>query len=288
MSFWKIFVGFVGDALNAILNDFLEPLDRFLGQLLHASFFIEDLPGLENTFLSGANIQQAFYATYGLLTLLLVLKLLWKGTKVYILWRDGEAETDPGEMLLGAVYAIVVTAFFPVLYVFAVEGVQVLVDVLSDALFPDKLLEFSGVWEVLDKIIGAGGSMVLVALVYVVMLIILMFSMVKQGAEMLIYRLGIPLASIGLVNADGGVWKPYAQSLFRQMATAAIRFMCISLGMRLCLTQTLSGLIGGIAFEAVAIKTPALLSQFLAPKSGGGAAQKINTVVMAVRAFGGH
>ena len=288
MSLWEIFEGFLSSALSSALKDFLEPLESFLGDLLYATYFIETLPGLDDTILNTAVIDRALFAIYGIATMLVAAKLIWKGTKVYILWRDGESETDPGEMLLGTVFAIIAAVAFPLLYTFAVEIVQEVVNAVCGVFFGGNVIVIDGLLDALGKILTAALNMILFGLIFVVLLLWLMFSMVKQGVEMLIFRLGIPFAASGLVDSDGGYWKPYIQQLTRELTTAAIRYLCLRLALGLAVSMTLAGLIVGIGLLVVAIKTPAMLAQFLAPKSGGGgAAQKLNTVVMAVRMFGG-
>ena len=288
MSLWEIFEGFLSSALSSALKDFLEPLESFLGDLLYATYFIETLPGLDDTILNTAVIDRALFAIYGIATMLVAAKLIWKGTKVYILWRDGESETDPGEMLLGTVFAIIAAIAFPLLYTFAVEIVQEIVNAVCGAFFGGNVIVIDGLLDALGKILTAALNMILFGLIFVVLLLWLMFSMVKQGVEMLIFRLGIPFAASGLVDSDGGYWKPYIQQLTRELTTAAIRYFCLRMALGLAVSMTVAGLIVGIGLLVVAIKTPAMLAQFLAPKSGGGgAAQKLNTVVMAVRMFGG-
>ena len=46
-------------------------------------------------------INQVFLTIYGFVFALMVLKFLWKGTNVYILWRDGDSEVSPFNMLVG-------------------------------------------------------------------------------------------------------------------------------------------------------------------------------------------
>lgn len=291
MTFWEIFQGFLADLLNSALNDFLAAMDGVIGNLLYSTFFIESLPGLDDTALSTSSIQSAVNVMYGFMVLLLAAKLIWKGIKVYILWRDGDAETDPGEMLIGAVFAIIVAVAFPLLYEIGVEVVQEMSDSICTVLFAGNDFRsndyISLVRGSLSEGVATSFVIIFLALVFVILFIIMLFIMLKQGAEMFVFRLGVPIAVIGLIDSDGGAWKPYSQTLFRQMATALVRYVCMLLGVRLMIDLTLTGLLLGIVFEIVAISTPMILSQFLSPKGGGGISQKLYTIGMAVRMFGG-
>lgn len=288
MSLWKIFEGFLSDALNSAMKDFLKPLGQFLGNLLRVSFFIEELPGMGDTVVMAVNIQKAFYILYGFLTLLLVLKIIWKGTKVFVLWRDGDADTPPTEMLLGAFLAVFTAAAFPVIYGIAVDIVQSIANAISSAFFSGSIITIDGLLDAFLKNLQWSLTITLFGLIYALVLLWLIFTMIRQGVELLVFRLGIPFAVAGLIDSDGGAWKPYSQTLLREMATAIIRYLCLMLSMSLAASSTLSGLITAICFEMVAVKTPAMLAQFLSPKSGGGGVgAKVNAIATAVRLFAG-
>lgn len=287
MSFWSIFVGFISDALNSAVNEILVVLENVMGNILHATFFIEQLPGLDQTILSTSSVTAAFNVLYAFLVYLLTAKLLWKGIKVYILWRDGEAETPPGEMLLSAGFAFVVAVAFPLLYEISIEVVEEILKSVTKAVFSNGNL-LSGAY--ISMIINAFSNIqalpftiLILGLVYVILFIYLMFIMLKQGVELLVFRLGVPIAVLGLVDSDGGIWKTYSQTLYRQLAVALIRHFCLYVGTRMIVGLSPVGIIVGIAFEIVAIGMPKILSQILASQYGGGLAQKAQTIGVVVR-----
>lgn len=287
MSFWSIFVGFISDALNSAVNEILVVLENVMGNILHATFFIEQLPGLDQTILSTSSVTAAFNVLYAFLVYLLTAKLLWKGIKVYILWRDGEAETPPGEMLLSAGFAFVVAVAFPLLYEISIEVVEEILKSVTKAVFSNGNL-LSGAY--ISMIINAFSNIqalpftiLILGLVYVILFIYLMFIMLKQGLELLVFRLGVPIAVLGLVDSDGGIWKTYSQTLYRQLAVALIRHFCLYVGTRMIVGLSPVGIIVGIAFEIVAIGMPKILSQILASQYGGGLAQKAQTIGVVVR-----
>lgn len=287
MTLWVLFQTFLSDALDAALNEILTALEGVMGNLLYAAFFIESLPGLNDTVLTEGSIAKAYRVLYGFMVLILSVKLIWKGIRVYVLWRDGDADTPPQEMLLGAAYAIIVAVAFPLLYEIGVEVVNDILTAVSQAVFSEgDLWANNFIRIVLDafmNISSLGFLVILLGLVYVILFLIVLFTMLKQGAEMLAYRLGVPIAVAGLIDSDGGSWKAYSQALFRQMATALLRHFFMYLGVRLIAGLSVMGLILGITFEIVAICMPTILSQFLTPKNGGGFTQKIYSVGMAAR-----
>lgn len=287
MSLWNIFVDYISDALNSAVNEILTELENVMGNILHATFFIEQLPGLDQTILSTSSVNAACNTLYAFLVYLLTAKLIWKGIKVYILWRDGEAETPPGEMLLSAGFAFVVAVAFPLLYEIGVEIVEEILNSVTRAVFSNgDLLSVNYISLVINAFFNIQAlqfTTLLLGLVYVILFIYLMFVMLKQGAELLVFRLGIPIAVLGLIDSDGGIWKTYSQTLFRQLAVALIRHFCLYLGTRLIVGLSSVGILVGIALEIVAIGMPAILSQFLSSQHGGGLAQKAQTIGVVVR-----
>lgn len=293
MKIWSIFTGFLEDLLKAMVDEILGGLQNLFGDLFHCTFFIEDTIGLSDTVLTAESISAAYGALYTFMVCLLILKMLWKGVNVYILWRDGESETPPGEMILGTILAMVTAVAFPLLYGVAVTVAREILDTVCAIMFSAYPGWIADCLDFVKMMFTPEGNaltnsllMLLLALVYLFIYIAMVFVMLKQGAELLIYRLGVPLAVVGLVNSDGGSWKPYIQTFYRMLATAIVRFFCLYLGMHLAANFSPMGMILGIVFTILAFTAPILIGQFLAPK-GSGAMQKVHTFAMAVRAFGG-
>lgn len=290
---FNIFQAFFKDLLNAMVNQYLTAFEVMVGSLFRSAFMLETLPGIDSAVLSVVVVQHAFNVIYGFMVLLLALKLLWKGFKVYILWRDGEAETPPGEMVIGAVFGMIIAVAFPVLYEIAVSVAMEISDALLSVLSVGGSTN-SGNW--LTNVISnfkvlpdaSDPTFVLLTVIFLVILIVLIGKLLLQGAELLIWRLGVPLAVIGLVDSDGGAWKPYIQMLFRELATLLVQYFCIILGTHLIAGHTTTGVSMGIAFEILAFNAPKLLSQFMIPSGGGGGfSQKLSTAAMVIRVFRG-
>lgn len=147
---------------------------------------------------------------------------------------------------------------------------------------------FGAVQNAFDAIAATGGAIILLSVVFLIILLFLIFKLLLQGAELLIWRLGVPLAVLGLVDSDGGAWKPYIQMLFKELASLLVQYFCIVLGTHLIAGLTVTGLCMGIAFEITAFCAPKLMAQFMAPTGGGGGlTQKLYTVSMVMRVFGG-
>lgn len=294
MVLFNIINDFLMQCLNNVISTFLEGIRDIFGNLFQAAFFIEKLDGLDENVLGESIISRILTSLYAFMILLLALKLVWKGIQVYILWRDGEAESSPVEMLLGAALAMAVALAFPLVYEGAVKIVmQISAAALqyvgvSDALAGEAAPDVLALALNLVNVIAGGSVMILLlGIVFLIVMLILVFKLLTKGVELLLWRLGVPFAVVGLVNSDGGAFKAYAQVLMKELATVLAQYFLLDMGMRLAASGTLIGLLVGIAMEAGGISAPKIMQQFMSPSGGGGMSQKIYTVAMVARAFGG-
>ena len=189
-------------------------------------------------------------------------------------------------MVKGAVLAMIVAAAFPLLYSYAVEITRSIGEMVLMP-FLEQQEEGSG-FNLVLSLIGqaaqtASVAMALGFVVYTVVLVCAYVQMVFRGIELLVYRLGVPLAVVGFIDSDDGVWKGYIQALFRQLATVLVCYVLTMLGMAVMSSLGWLNLIVGIALEFAAFKAPKMLSQFLTPSGGGGG--KMQIVYTAARAF---
>lgn len=118
-------------------------------------------------------------------------------------------------------------------------------------------------------------------LIYLIAYLLLYLKLIGRGLEMLVLRLGFPIAAIGLVNSDGGIFHSYVQLILKQMATSVIQVALLYLSFRLAMRFTFANVFLAFAVLLVAFRTPTLLSQLLAPqRQGGGMGQKLYTTMM--------
>ena len=198
----------------------------------------------------------------------------------------GFSEVVPYCTSKGAVLAMIVAAAFPLLYSYAVEITRSIGEMVLMP-FLEQQEEGSG-FNLVLSLIGqaaqtASVAMALGFVVYTVVLVCAYVQMVFRGIELLVYRLGVPLAVVGFIDSDDGVWKGYIQALFRQLATVLVCYVLTMLGMAVMSSLGWLNLIVGIALEFAAFKAPKMLSQFLIPSGGGGG--KMQIVYTAARAF---
>lgn len=202
---------------------------------------------------------------------LIILKFLKKGFDIYILWIEGEADTPPLTFVVYFIRAVVVLLCYTILY-------DWLVAVVQD--FGQKMLESLNVAQTIDitttmaSLAGSGLFTAIMAIIALIMLFVLWVQFIIRGAEIFVLKLGFPLACVGLVNADGGVFTQYIGKLFKSMLTVLVQILCCKMGLLLVFSGQL---IYAIAMIILAIKTPKMLQEFMLGGGGGGISNVIIT-----------
>lgn len=352
--------------------------------LVYTSLRVEALLNTADMFSSPLNaelIAAIYKVIYLAVLVLVILKCVWKGFQVYVLWRDGDADVSPHNLLIGVAMTLIVSIAFPYVYNVATAvtvelGTQIIQTInvttgLDPALFDDEdtgqlaekvWADFFAAYDtdgdkalseaeelVLDSAMredaafqesfirrltqrvtnfyqgsldtpedyntvrdylyalandgqlnvaffddlyrqstvdrlewlsAPAGDFVaaLLILVYLICYCVMYCKLLGRGVEMLFLRWGLPLAAMGLVNSDGGIFPSYIQLMLKQMATSLIQVTALFLSGYVVLAGTDVNLLVGIVMISVAFKAPALLSQIMTPqRSGGGVGMKLHT-----------
>lgn len=265
----KIIMKFLLDSLEGLIGGIT---DSGLLSLAEQPFAIEK----EMTNLGIAQFDNIFtmFASIGIT--LIVVKFLKKGFDMYVLWTDGDADADPLQLVINFVRAMIVALTFTFLYTWFTE---IILDITGDILTSIGLFEnidgsqlnswFTGVT-------GNAGQLVLSTItgyvIFFIMYIILYIKLIGIGFEMLILRIGVPLACVGLMDADKGVFKTYIQKFFQVSITIMVQVTM----MKLALSLLIAGHdIWGLAGVYFAISTPKFIREFLIFTGGGGITNNI-------------
>lgn len=336
--------GFIALAFAYFCGDFLSQWASLFSDNLEAIFKLEKLnvADLFHAPLSETVASSIYSTIYGAAVMLLVLRFLWKGTKVYVLWRDGDSENDPKEMLVGAAMGLAVTVGFPLLYDLVIAFVIDLAETIAGLFHtPDYTAlweafanwfkdSWKGLFQVLlvdgwdsfwtalaDSIsayfadlVAAGGELeglgslggyiatgiftgimedlegyasdLVFGTLYAICGVILAFRMMMIGIELLVWRMGLPLAACGLIDSDGGVFKPYMQCLIRQAAALIVMYVLSVLAALFYDLGTFGCYMMAMGCELTAITGPKLMQQFVTPGAPSGVGQKTMTLARAV------
>lgn len=272
----EIFTGLLSD----LLNNAFETLDGSMLWMLEGMLRVETLgDGALSHILTDGNLSDLYSFVYLFSCSLMALKFLFKGFEVYVLWRNGDADNSPQDMLIGMVQAVVVMIAFPLLYDMMVEiTVWFAQGIMSRfGLAPNGGIGLIG-------FVVKGLFLIILTLIYVIMALVLCVMLIKRGFELLILRIGMPLACLGLLDSDYGIFRNYTQILYRTLFTSVIQVTLFSLSVRVMTAPELINIILAIAILMTAFSTPTLMQQILIPGGrGGGITHKIYTTSMAVR-----
>lgn len=275
--------GFCADLINSAVEDVSGILMSGFEGTLHAETLVAGSPLTVEVV---ENIYQYIYSVAGAL---LVLKFLFKGFSIYILWRDGDADSSPQDMVIGAIQAVITVIAFPYLYdVMANVTSELTMGILSYLRLESPGTLGAGLGDAVIALIPSLAVTLcetIVMIVYLVLTFVLYIKLLQRGFELLILRLGVPFACMGLIDSDYGAWKGYIQVLIKSLLTSVVQVVMLSLSMIMVAT---SHIIVGIAIIGTAFSAPVIMQQFMVPTArGGGITNKIYTTSMAVRAIRG-
>ena len=342
-------------------GDVLASLKSFADiDMLEVSLRIEKIAdSAASAVLTSELIERLFNLFYTVAVSLMVLKFLWKGFQIYVLWRDGDSDVSPHNMLIGALLAIAVCVAFPTLYNIATDitcdiGTSVINIIDPGSVLPkteeeveaEAQAEFQRLaetidldgnyeldyWEIAEYLDTDGDGEVsaeelvpylddngdgvvdvyemdgwnafyqsqlsisvgtyttdykaehlsdfkeveslniletLAIYIYYIVFLIMWMRLMGRGVEMLFMRVGLPLAAIGLIDSDGGVFKSYTQLMSRQMLTSIFQVAALRLSLLFLPNLSFTGLLLSIAILLAAFRTPKLLQQIMTPQGGG-------------------
>ncbi len=196
---------------------------------------------------------------------LITLKFLKKGFDHYVTF-SGEPDHSPLDLLFAYVKAMAVALCFPSVYDWIAEVVESMIsEVLSAAKFGTSLGS-EGIFTA--GLLTTGGIItVIFAIVYLISFVQLYLQFLMRGMEIFIVRMGVPLACVGMIDSNGGVWTGYLAKLFQAVTTVIVQAFLFKFSMLLFLA---GHLIWAIAAIRLAIKTPRLLAELIVPAQQGG------------------
>lgn len=263
--------------LEALLTDFFKdafPIaDVLFSQLINIVFWVEnhisDGSIFQNTIMDSTRSQIFFDKLFEVTTsfgiALLIFKFLKKIFDTYILGSDGDSTVSIENTLIGFCKGLIIIFTFTWIYeVF----VNISVDFINQMLDAVGLVTVTSLMEIFEHFfLGGGIFMMLGLLVFFICYLLLIFQFIKRGLEMLILRLGIPLACVGLIDSDNGVFAPYVKLFIQNSVTIIIQLAMIKLGFGV----TANGnIFFGIGAMIMGIKTPQFLQQFMLGVGGSG------------------
>jgi len=257
----------------ALLNGTIAYIDSLLTDIVPLTLYAEKYM----TTLSGTNItEELFNILFGFGVSLIVLKFLKKGFETYVTWTDGDADEEPLSLLTNFFKAMAVAICFPTIYGWLGQIVEEMTSQLLAAIGASTSYNWSA-W--VSGISSAGLVTAIFGLVFIICYFILYFQFLMRGLEIMILRIGVPLACVGLLDNDRGVFKAYSQKFIQSTLAVVVQISLSKLGVGLMLNMHV---FWGVACMILAIRTPKFLGDFLITTGGGGGGA-VNNVYHSVR-----
>lgn len=263
----------------AVLNGAVTFIDSMLADLvpmtLHADQYMTAAGG-------GSMVDVLFEILLGFGVSLIILKFLKKGFECYVMWTDGDPDSEPIQLIIRFVQAIAVAVCFPVMYGWLADITEKLTNQLITAIGASTNYDWQA-W--VNGLSSAGLVTAIFGLVFVICYFILYFQFLMRGVEIMILRIGLPLACTGLLDNDKGVFKTYLTKFFQSTVAVMVQISLCKLGVGMMMNVGINlNVFWGIACLVLAIKTPRFLSEFMVPTGGGGG--MVNNIYHSVRLVG--
>lgn len=194
---------------------------------------------------------------------LIVLKFLKKGFETYALGTDGDPDMEPIQLLTNFIRAMALALCFPILYSFFANIISDLTSKAISAIGLENVvkIDFNFILQLGKEVLFS----VIFILVYFIVYIALFVKFIVLGWQIMILRIGVPLACVGLMDANQGVFRTYIQKFVQVGFTVLLQIILAKFSLALVLS---SHLIWGFAALIMAIKTPRFLQEFLVLPEG--------------------
>lgn len=258
----------------AILSAALEYVNNILGSIVPIALHAEQHM---TTLLGGTGFQATFDILFNFGISLVVLKFLKRAFDTYVLWQDGDPDSDPLNLVTKFLRAIIIAVSFPTLYDWLTRVVEDMSNQILSSLSGSLNDSFAnGVMAMASlNLFNA-----IISLVFFICFFFLYLQFLMRGMEILILRMGIPIACVGLLENDKGVFAPYIKKFFQSTLTVIVQISLAKMSIGLMLN---AHVFWGIAAMMLALKTPKFLQEFMIISGGGG--NPMNTVYHTTRMF---
>lgn len=278
--------------LSLIVEGLLGNIQSYVVSISDYAFDIETyIDGALNSELTSDLLMIFAVTALSLITVL----FLKKGFETYIVYSDGDPDSDPIQLLTlycKGIAIITCGSYVIEIFIAVVKGLtNKIQDLFTGILSLDNITEdawatfLNGLFPEDPAQLGLHLLGIIFVIVYGVLAVALFFSTLKDGLELWLIKIGTPLAAVGLINADKGIFKNYAMSIAKALVTIMIKVCLFNLGFILVVgcqeitvvgtDMTMFGMVLGIMCNIMAFTTPKLLQEFMIAGGGGMGMMKI-------------
>ena len=183
-----ILIALISALLSAALNYVNNILNSIVPIALHSEQYM-------TTLLGGSGFEQTYGVVFNFGISLIVLKFLKRAFDSYVLWQDGDPDADPVNLVTKFLRAIVIAVSFPTLYDWMAKVTEDMTNQILNSLSGSLSDSFA-------NSVMAMASLnlfnAIVSLVFFICFFFLYLQFLMRGMEILILRMGVPIACTGL------------------------------------------------------------------------------------------
>ncbi len=257
------------DFIEKIINSALTAFNLSVLSSARTVFKVEDEISMIIS-LDGINEIKDYFFLLGFL--LLGIKFFIKGFRAYIAYTEGDAQASPSFLLTRYIKASIIMLCFTEAYdIFADVCLEIIADVMD--IISNKMAISIGsdagrlIGTALLNVYSGGGVMLIVVLIYLILYIIIMIRYMRAGLEMLLLRIGIVFACLGILDTEEEVFKTYMKKFANIFFTTLITLVLLSFSLG-CIIS--SHPLWAIVLISTALNTPKFLQEFMLIVRGEG------------------
>lgn len=256
----------MADMLVELIESFIggseATLNSLFKSMVNLVFHIErELSNLKLADGSFINFNKIYETIFSFAIYILIIVFISKAIKIYFMMREGDAEENPIKLMIGMIKAVIIMICFKEIYNIFVGIVQEFLN----GILSNMTVQGTNLAEILTGNMGGGIFTAVACLVLLIVWLILICQFIMKGIEILVMRLGIPFASIGLLNSDNGVFIEYVRDFLLTAFTLVVQLGLLNLSI---LALVNGHLIYGIAIAIVSVNTPMMLGKFMIRPNG--------------------
>jgi len=216
----------------------------------------------------GVNINPVIKLVFAYAFFLLVLKFSWKLFNTYLLGTDGDADADPVVLLTNFIKAVAVSLCFGLLFTYLLHiSSEITAKIMSSLKLSVTTMDLVTTLKNPGAAVTMSLSLRMMMGIYAILAIVLRIKFVKNAIELVILRIGLAFSAVGLLDSDGGVFKPYIKKFFQICFAVLIQVACFKMS---AYAVTQYSFIWAFALISMAMTAPAFLQEFIMTNPGGG------------------
>lgn len=271
-------VNAIVDLIQSFIGGSFDTLKGLLQNMANMVFYIEKELALASDGLQGFDFNNIFRVVYVFASLLLIMIFIKKLIETYFFWQSGDPDTNPVQVVVRFIKAIVIMICFGWCYDIFITIMNEFLKALSNGIVAPN----QDIGTLLQSQMQGGIFTAIACLFMLILLLSIIFQFITRGLEMLILRIAIPLACVGLINSDGGAFTGYIKKFMQNTFTVIIQVILVQLAI---LLMANGQMIYAIATGLVATRTPAMLNEFMISSSAGKIMPKVSSGARTITHF---